>query len=296
MVKKHPALRGKLRCKMRVIRRIMLIVLGAAVMAFDIKIFINAAGLVPGGITGIALLIKDLGVPIPFSVLLISLNAVPAVICFIYVGKKFTLYSILMVILSGVMTDFMPWSFNDFILQLNNPLLCAIFGGILNGFAILLCLSADACSGGAEFIAIFISEKYRRDAWNYIFVGNCIILIIAGTLLSLNAALYSIIFQFTTTVFLNSLYRAYQQKTLLIITTRPTDVYNLIQERTQHAATSMSGMGLYQNQERSLLYSVVFSNEVSSLVNAIRAIDTDAFINVIKTEQINGKFYKKPID
>jgi uncharacterized membrane-anchored protein YitT (DUF2179 family) len=92
------------------------------------------------------------------------------------------------------------------------------------------------------------------------------------------------------------LYRAYQQKTLLIITAHPTEVYNLIHERTQHAATSISGIGLYQKQERSLLYSVVYSNEISSLINAIHTIDADAFINVIKTEQINGKFYKKPKD
>jgi uncharacterized membrane-anchored protein YitT (DUF2179 family) len=49
-------------------------------------------------------------------------------------------------------------------------------------------------------------------------------------------------------------------------------------------------------QERSLLYSVVYSDEVGPLIAAIHGIDPNAFINVIKTEQINGKFFRKPKD
>jgi uncharacterized membrane-anchored protein YitT (DUF2179 family) len=49
-------------------------------------------------------------------------------------------------------------------------------------------------------------------------------------------------------------------------------------------------------EERVMLYSVVYSNEVADLVNGIRKIDEGAFINVIKTEQINGRFFRKPKD
>jgi uncharacterized membrane-anchored protein YitT (DUF2179 family) len=277
-----------------------LIVLGAALMAFNINTFVHAGGLIPGGFTGLTLLIKEifqryLNLTVPFSVVLYTLNAVPAVFCFKFVGKKFTLYSVLMIFLCGLMTDFMPYLFISFI-QLHDTLLSAIFGGILNGVAIVMCLSADATSGGTDFIAIFISEKYRKDAWNYIFAGNCVILALAAALFSLDKALYSIIFQFTTTMVLNSLYRSYQQKTLLVITTRPSEVYTIIREKTHHGATVLAGFGMYNMEERKLLYSVVYSNEVPSLVKAICVADPNAFINVIKTEQINGRFFRKPKD
>jgi uncharacterized membrane-anchored protein YitT (DUF2179 family) len=200
-----------------------------------------------------------------------------------------------MIFLTGLLTDFMPPMFINFI-QLHDTLLSAVFGGILNALAIVLCLYAGATSGGTDFIAIFFSEKYRKDAWNYIFLGNCVILVVAGGLFSLEMALYSIIFQFTTTMVLRSLYRAYQQKTLLIITSHPDEVYATIREKTNHGATSISGKGLYNMQDRCLLYSVVYSNEVTPLINAIQAIDPDAFVNVLKTEQINGRFFKKPKD
>jgi uncharacterized membrane-anchored protein YitT (DUF2179 family) len=280
--------------------RLTLIVFGAALMAFNINTFVKAGELIPGGFNGVTVLIQRIcshyfGFNIPFSLVLYTLNAVPAVVCFRFVGKKFTLYSVLMIFLCGLMTDFMPNMFIE-VIQLHDILLSAVFGGILNSIAIILCLLAGATSGGSDFIAIYISEKYRKDAWNYIFAGNCVILAITAFLFTLDKALYSIIFQFASTLVLNSLYRAYQQKTLLIITSRPDEVYQIIRERTHHAVTAISGKGMFNAQDRIILYSVVYSNEVSPVVKAIQEIDSDAFINVLKTEHINGKFFKKPMD
>jgi uncharacterized membrane-anchored protein YitT (DUF2179 family) len=281
-------------------KRLFLIIAGAILMAFNINTFVHAGGLIPGGFTGLTLLIQEIclrygGFHIPFSVVLYVLNAAPAVVCFRFIGKKFALYSCLMVVISGILTDWMPSLFIDF-LQLQDTLLSAIFGGLLNAVSISLCLYADATSGGTDFIAIFISEKYRCDAWNYIFAGNCVILALAGCLFSLDKALYSIIFQFTTTVALGSFYKAYQLKTLFIITNQPRELYMIIREKTHHGATAFTGTGLYNMEGRTLLYSVVYANEVSGLVNELRKADPGAFLNVIKTEQLNGRFFRKPKD
>jgi uncharacterized membrane-anchored protein YitT (DUF2179 family) len=269
-------------------------------MAFNINTFVHAGALIPGGFTGLTLLIQETvlrsgNIRIPFSVILYTLNAAPVFICFKYIGKKFTLYSCLQVIVSGFLTDWMPPMFIEMI-QLHDTLLSAVFGGLLNTVAIALCLYAGASSGGTDFIAIFISEKYRRDAWNYIFAGNCAILAAAAYLFALDRALYSIIFQFTATMALSFLYRGYQQRTMLIVTVKPDEVYALIRDTTNHAATSLTGRGFFQRKKRVLLYSVVSADEVNPLMAGIKRIDPGAFINVLKTEQINGRFYIRPRD
>jgi uncharacterized membrane-anchored protein YitT (DUF2179 family) len=281
-------------------KRLFLITAGALLMAFDLNTFVKAGGLIPGGFTGLTLLIQESalrfgGIRVPFSIILYVLNAVPAIVSFKCIGKWYTLYSVLMVILTGLFTDWMPAMFIQ-VIQLHDVLLSAVFGGILNGVAISLCLYAGATSGGTDFIAIFISEKYRKDAWNYIFAGNCVILILAAFLFELDRVLYSIIFQFTTTMALSGMYRGYQQKTLFIITKKSAEVYELIRDMTHHAATSFSGIGRYEMAERVMLYSVVSAGDVNGLILAIKKIDPAAFINVIKTEQINGHFYRHPRD
>jgi uncharacterized membrane-anchored protein YitT (DUF2179 family) len=282
------------------VKRIILLLLGSFIMAFNINTFVHAGDLIPGGFTGITLLIQQIGsrygnIQIPFSLVYITLNAVPAAICFKYVGKKFALYSVLVIVVSGFLTDWMPSMFIDF-LQLHDTLLSAVFGGILNAVGISLCLYADATSGGTDFIAIFISERYHKETWNYIFAFNCVILTIAAWLFTLDKALYSIIFQFATTMGLSSLYHGYQQKTLLIITNKSDEVYALINQMTHHGATLFKGLGLFDKSERTLLYSVVSAYETASLITAIQKADSGAFINVVRTEQLNGRFYTRPKD
>lgn len=68
-----------------------------------------------------------------------------------------------MIVVSGILTDMVPaWPVTEDIL------LIAIFGGLINALAISLCLFANATSGGTDFIAIFLSEKYSIDSWNYV--------------------------------------------------------------------------------------------------------------------------------
>ena len=278
------------------IQRLLLVLLGAFVMALNIRIFVRAGDMFPGGFNGLTLLIQRtasqyLHIELPFSLINLLLNAAPAVISFLYIGKKFTLYSGLMIVVSSILTDLLP----GFEIT-SDPLLISIFGGIINGCAISLCLFANATSGGTDFIAIFFSERKGIDTWNYIFLGNVAMLIVAGLLFGWDKSLYSIIFQFASTQILHMLYKRYQKQTLLIITDHPQEVYQTIRDNTHHDATQFEGVGCYEGQEKHMLYSVVSADAAKRTIDGIRKVDPAAFINCLKTEQITGRFYNRPND
>ena len=277
-------------------KRLLMITAGACIMAVNIKSFIRAGKLVPGGFNGITLLLQQIGraffdVEVPYTLINLLLNAIPVFISFKFIGKKFTLYSCLMIILSSVLTDILP----GYAVTQDTLLVC-VFGGIINAFAISLCLKAGATSGGTDFIAIFFSEKFGIDTFNYIFIGNVVVILIAGRLFGWDEALYSIIFQYASTQMLHMLYKRYQKQTLFIITEKQEEVYEEIKNITNHDATLFKGIGCYRKQECNMLYSVVGSDEIHKVVTKIREIDGQAFINIMKTEQITGRFYKKPND
>src|SRR5574344_401966 len=278
------------------IKRTALVLAGAVLMAINLNTFVHTANLFPGGFTGLALLIqravlKYANFEIPFTVLYLVLNAFPVYISFRYIGKKFTLSSLLMIVVSSLLTDVIP-GFN----VTSDVLLCSVFGGLMNGIAIMCCLSADATSGGTDFIAIYFSERHGKDMWNAIFLGNCVILAIAGFLFGWTSALYSIIFQFASTQVLNMLYRRYQKTTLLIITDKPDELYHIIHEETNHGATRFEGTGCYRNSPKHMLDAVVSGDEVQSLSKELRKADPSAFINVLQTKELLGKFFTRPND
>lgn len=277
-------------------RRLLLIVLASVVMAVNIKSFVDAGGLFPGGFNGLTLLIQRsaqqfAGVALPFTSINLLLNAIPAVISFRLIGKRFTLYSCLMIALTSVLTDIIPsMPLTD------DVLLVCIFGGIINGFSISLCLLGRATSGGTDFIAVALSERLNVDAWNYIFLGNCLMLVVAGVLFGWDKALYSIIFQFASTQVVHMLDQRFKRNTLFIISNRAQDIYEHIKDTTHHGATLFHGTGLYNGEERDLIYSVIASDQVKEITHAAREIDPHAFINILKTDQVAGNFYRRPHD
>lgn len=276
--------------------RLVVVLLAAFLMAMNINSFVNAGGLYPGGATGIAIIIQRIvlkywGISIPYTPVTVLLNAIPVYIGFKYIGKRFTLFSLVMVVANGFFVDFLP----DYAVT-QDPLLVAVFGGLLNAIAITMCLEVDATSGGTDFISIFLSQKKGVDAFPYILAGNIVILSIAGILFGLDKALYSMIFQYVTTTALHTLYRTYQQRTLFVITDMPDRVCSMIYSVCGHGATLIDGEGSFAHKNKKIVYSIVSASDTRKIIPKIREIDPNAFINSIRTEEIMGNFYMRPRD
>lgn len=277
-------------------KRLLLIMVASIIMAVNIKSFVEAGGLFPGGFNGLTLLIQRsaqqfLGITLPFSVVNFALNAIPAVISFRLIGKRFTLYSCLMIVLTSVLTDLIPS-----MPLTNDILLVCIFGGIINGLAISLCLLGRATSGGTDFISVALSERLGVDAWNYIFIGNLVMLLVAGLLFGWDKALYSIIFQFASTQIVHMMDPRFKRTTLFIISDKAQPVYERIKDTTHHGATLFRGTGLYNGEQRDMIYSVIAGDQVKQITRQVREIDPHAFINILKTDQVAGNFYRRPHD
>ncbi len=275
-------------------RRLLVITLAAVIMALNINTFVHTGGLYPGGVSGLTLLIQRsaqmfFGVSLPYTLINLLLNAGPIYIGFRFIGKKLTLYTIYMLIVSSVLTDMMPAH-----VVTQDVLLIAVFGGMINGTVISLCLLSNANTGGTDFIALYLSKRSGMDSFNVILGVNVVILSAAGILFGWDKAMYSIIFQFASTQVLHVLYRKYQQITLFIVTDFPADICRAITDVSRHGATVLHGEGAYEHTERAVVYSVVSAAEEKAVLAAIRRVDPKAFINLMRTQQIRGRFYQPP--
>lgn len=277
-------------------KKVIIICMASFIMAANIKTFVRTGGLFPGGATGLTILLQRVGeeffhVTIPYTVVNLLLNAVPIYIGFRFIGKRFTMYSCLTILLTNVLTDLIPGYVVTY-----DTLLISVFGGIINGTAISLCLLANTSTGGTDFLSIYFSQKKGMDSFNMVLGINIAIISLAGILFGWDKALYSIIYQFTSTQILHTLYKKYQQQTLFVVTNKPQEICDAIYEVSHHGATIIKGEGSYEHCERYMIYSVVSSAESKKVVSKVKNIDSEAFVNVIKTDQLSGRFYQAPND
>ena len=274
-------------------KRLIFGLIGAVIMAVNIKTFVRAGGLYPGGFNGVTLLIQTIcdrffDITVPFSPISLALNAIPAIISFKAIGKRFTVITGILVVATSFITDMVPA-----IPITEDILLICIFGGLINGVAISIALLGGASTGGTDFIAIYFAEKKKKDVWNYILIGNVAILLLAGYLFGWDKALYSIIFQYTSTQVIHLLYQVQKKVTLFVVTEEPEAVYQAIAEVTNHSATEFSATGMYSNEKRKMIYSVVSTMEAKVLIQRVMEADPKAFVNVVKTDTLIGRFYQK---
>ena len=277
-------------------KRVALIMIAAALTALNIKSFVRAGDLFPGGITGLSILIQRLaerfwGLQIPFSLINILLNAFPVYVGFHFVGKKFTLLSLLLIVVSSVLTDLLP----GYVIT-EDLLLISVFGGILSGVALSLCLTADATSGGTDFFAIYLSQKRGAETWNLILGFNVVILSVAGFFFGWEEALYSIIFQFVSTQVVHALYRNYQKQTLIVVTKKAQKMSDAIYKACNHGATIFKAEGSHSHEEYDMVYSVISGDDVGPTLQAVKEADPEAFVNSIRSSEVRGHFYMKPKD
>ncbi len=277
-------------------KRIIVICIAAVIMAVNTKTFVRTGGLYPGGATGLTILIQGIfekffQMSVPYSVVNLLLNMIPIYIGFRYIGKKFTMYSCLMIVLTSILTDVIPGYVITY-----DTLLISIFGGIISGFVVSLCLLMEATTGGTDFIAIFLSEKKGVDSFNLVLGVNVIIILTAGILFGWDKALYSIIYQYAATQILHMLYQKYQKQTLFIVTNKAKEVSEAIYAVSMHGSTILQGEGSYQHCERDVVYSIVSKGESKAVIRAVREVDDKAFINAVRTEALSGRFYQRPTE
>ena len=262
---------------------------------FSIKTFVQSAGLLSSGFTGVAILIDRIaslyGGSISTSFALIALNLPVAILCYKSISPKFTFFSCLQVLLTSTFLQILtfPPIFNDIILNV-------AFGGFIYGISVVFALKGNASTGGTDFIALYISNKKGKSIWSYVFIFNACILCIFGFIFGWLYAGYSILFQFISTKTIETFHHRYERLTLQITTQKAEEVMKAYVSTYRHGVSCVEAVGGYSHNKMCLLHTVISCYEESDIVHLIHQVDPKAIINVMRTENFYGGFYQAPLD
>lgn len=269
----------------------------ALLQAYTIRAFVSPANLLSSGFTGLAILIDRItslfGFSFPTFIGMLVLNIPVAIICWRSINRRFVLFSMAQVFLSSFFLN----TFNNMHIlpAFHNVLLEVVFGGFLYGLSIALALKGGASTAGTDFISLMVSNRTGHSAWGFIFAGNCAVLCIFGSMFGWDLAAYSIIFQFISTKTIESFYHRYDRMTLQITTAHPDEVLEAYHREYRHGSSCAEVRGGYSGRTFWLITTVVSSYEVSDIVSIVRAEDEHAVVNVLRTEDFFGGFYRDPI-
>jgi uncharacterized membrane-anchored protein YitT (DUF2179 family) len=275
---------------------VLMVILSALVYSTGFVVFVHSGNLFPGGFAGLSRLLSQvfiqyLHIPVSFSVFYFGLNALTTLFVWKKIGHKFIIYSILWYTLTSLFTGILPSH-----MITNDELLLAVFGGLINGFAIGIALQNNASSGGTDFIAIYFSMKYNMPTWNYLLAANASVLFIAGLLFGWERALYSIIFQFVSTQVVNTMHQRYKVTRIDVVTNMPNEICQAVFHTCRHGITKLPCEGGYTDKPHWLLLITINTYQLKDVLETIHHVDPHAFITLNSVERIIGNYYQKPLE
>lgn len=280
-----------------------LILVGSFILAAGFVYFITPHRIVPGGVYGIAIVVHYLskgvfsfwpdGIPIGLFGLVLNIPLTWAGIKIL--GPKFGVKTITGFVLTSIFIDgiTMLRPVGDAAL-VSDVLLSCVFGGVLLGFGLGLIFKSRATSGGSDIIAM-IAAKYTRLPLGrlMIYVDSAIVLIGLAAFQDWAIPLYSWVVIFITGRAIDlTLEGADYNKALFIISKEHEAIRKKVLFDLERGGTYLSGKGLYTNEDKQMIFTVVSRRELAILEDYITEFDPDAFITIMDTKEILGEGFQ----
>ena len=264
------------------------IVVGAAIYAAGFQFFLYPNAISTGGLVGVAMIVNFL-TGLPVGVMTIVLN-VPL---FIFSWKKFGLHFIIASLVGTILASVMVDLFALVPLEATHePLLGAIYGGIVKGFGLGVVYHTGATTGGVDIAAKFLRRKYQHINFSTFILALDVVVIVAFALIfkRYDSAMYAIICMYIAAKVIDLvLYGAVNSKVCYIITDRSAEVKDALLNELHRGVTFLHGKGAWSGEEKDIILCVIKQNQIVELKHKIRAIDERAFVIVSDSREVFGK-------
>lgn len=279
----------------------------AALYATSIRFFVQNenAKLVTGGISGISLIISRFVSSDPdtqltlYSILYIVLNIPVFLLGYFAVGKRFSVFSFINVIVASVLIRNYPGFIEDFFLSSftdMDPLAIALFAGLFSGLGSGIALLGNTSGGGTDVIAVYFGLRKGISIGRYVMALNGAILL-TGALISGRwmDMLYSVVYLYITSSVIDQMHVRNKKELLQIVTAKGDEVSKALISCSLHGVTIVPAKGAFTGRDKSILYMVVSAFELKKFLHVIQTTDPESFTMTSSIDAVYGKFYMPPI-
>jgi len=267
-----------------------LVVTGAVCVALAADLFLIPNQVVPGGVVGIATILRyTLGTPVGLVNLLINLPLFLAGLRWIG-GLRFAVRTGVAVLVMSLALDLLPPYLPE---TTSDPLLYTLYGGMLDGLGMGLVFRAGGTTGGTDILARLFQRFTGVNLGGTLLGINVAILGTAAAVFGLEPALYAPIAAFVSSKVIDLVQEGFSHaRAALIISDKPETVCQQVMERLGRGITVLQGQGGYTSVQRQVLYCVVAQSEVSRLKRLVNETDPNAFIVISQAQEVLGEGFK----
>ncbi len=274
------------------LKRIFWIAAGSAIFALGFDLFLMPHQFGAGGVSGLAVVIHALIPLASVGVISLIVNIPLFIAGYRVVGRKFFVGSLAGMLISSVLIDvfaYLPAVKTE-------PLLGAIFGGLLVGGGCGIVLMQGASTGGVDIAARLMKYKFRELPIGklMLMVDMCIAIITGIAFRDLNKVLYCIVALFVSSEATDAVvYRLDYSYVAMIISNYDEQIRDAIDQKLERGCTYLKGEGSYTHQEKNVIYCAIKRQQIAELKEIVMGIDANAFLVLQEAHQVLGEGFER---
>ena len=277
------------RNKMKLFRRMVMILIGACIMAIGLDLFLIPNKIMDGGIVGVSIILSFLA-NIPTGIFIFVLNIPFVFLGYKQIGKTFAFSTgfgiTVLSVASLLLHNFDPFT--------TDSLLATIFGGILLGIGVGLVIRNGGSLDGTEVLAILFNKKMPFSVGEFIMFFNLIIFTIAGFVFTWEQAMYSMIAYYIAFKVIDIVVQGLDEsKSVYIISDNMDEIGRAIMARLGRGVTYLIGEGAYTGEDKKVIFTVINRLEESKLKSIVTELDPNAFLAIGNIAEVRGGRFKK---
>ncbi|MCJ8006564.1 YitT family protein [Lederbergia wuyishanensis] len=269
--------------------RMLLVTIGAALMAVALELFLVPNHILDGGITGISIIIAHF-TGWRLGIIIFTLNLPFIYIGYKQIGKTFaltTLYGIFILSITSIIL-------HNMIVVTDDLLLDTVFGGIILGTGVGMVIRYGGSLDGTEVLSILLNNKLPFSVGEIIMFFNFFIFATAGFVFSWERAMYSIITYFIAFKVIDIVVEGLDEsKSAWIITDKAEEIGDAILARLGRGVTYLKGEGAYTGDDKKVIFCVLTRLEEAKLKSIIEELDNSAFLAIANISEVRGGRFKK---
>ena len=259
--------------------------------AIAVNFFFEPGHVYSSGVTGLSQVVsaisgRYLGFTIPVAVAFYAINLPLLILAWYKIGHKFTVFTFITVTMSSLFIQLIPQ-----VTLTTDPLINAIFGGLVMGTGIGYGLKSRISSGGTDVISLTIRKMTGRSVGSISLLVNGIIMLFAGLLFGWQYALYSMVTIFVSSRVTDALFTRQKKMQALIVTSRPERVIQMIHKKLHRGVTCINDAeGTYRHEKKAVLLAIITREEYSDFKHFMAKADPSAFVSIAEDVHVMGRF------
>lgn len=269
----------------------LMISIGSCVYAVSISLFLDPNGIVPGGFTGLAVIVRQFfpGLQTGTAVLILNL---PIIILGIWKFKlRFLASTIYSVLLSSVMMNLL----NKIGPLTKDPLFACVAGGCLMAIGLEMVLYQGATTGGTDIIVKLLRTKFRGLSAGTLFIitDGIVVLFAVITTGDIDSGLYAALCIIVSAVVMDHILNGSSEaKMILLVSDRYEEITNRLMTELDAGVTLLDGVGAYSGTKKKVVMCVVKKSVTSKAMRLIKSVDNASFAIITTANEVFGEGYK----